>query len=255
MEGIKKREINQEYIEYLVKWLKDKLESTHTKGYALGLSGGIDSAVCAALIKKAAPDTSVCLILPIKNKSEDVKDAWEFAKKIDIKTIEIDLTHEHEMMFQKTFSEFQNLEGEDFTSTKRMSDANLRARLRMSTIYTVANLANYLVVGTDNAAELYTGYFTKYGDGAVDILPLANLLKSEVYEMGKLLGVTENILNKKPSAGLWEDQTDEGEMGTTYAAIDAHLSGLQIEEKDLAIIERMHRNTEHKRNMPDRPTE
>lgn len=245
--------ISREYIDYLVEWLKNKLETSHTNGFALGLSGGIDSAVCAALIKRAAPDASICLILPIKSKGSDVEDAWEFANQIGIRTMEVDLTEEHAQMFDKLHRNLESLSDANLELTKRMADANLRARLRMSAIYTIANFNNYLVVGTDNAAELYTGYFTKYGDGGVDILPLANLLKSEVYEMGRLLGVTENILNKSPSAGLWENQTDEGEMGTTYAAIDRHLQGLAIEEKDLNIIERMHRNTEHKRNMPDRP--
>lgn len=245
--------VSEEYIDYLVDWLKNKLQTSHTKGFALGLSGGIDSAVCAALIKKAAPNDSICLILPIKSKGSDVEDAWEFANKIGIKTLEVDLTKEHGEMFEKIHRNLQSVNGGDLEATRRMADANLRARLRMSAIYTVANFNNYLVVGTDNAAELYTGYFTKYGDGGVDILPLANLLKSEVYEMGRLLGVSENILKKTPSAGLWENQTDEEEMGTTYAAIDRHLKGLPIDEKDLSIIERMHRNTEHKRNMPDRP--
>ena len=106
-----------------------------------------------------------------------------------------------------------------------MSDANLRARIRMSTVYTVANNLGYLVVGTDNAAEIHTGYFTKYGDGGVDLVPLANLTKREVYEWAKALGVHEDIINKAPSAGLWEGQTDEIEMGTTYDMIDAVVEG------------------------------
>ena len=119
----------------------------------------------------------------------------------------------------------------------------------MSTIYTVANNLNYLVVGTDNAAEVYTGYFTKYGDGGVDLIPIANITKAEVYEWAKVLGVHEDIINKAPSAGLWEGQTDEKEMGTTYKMIDAVVEGRldEVPEKDLQIIERLHRISAHKR--------
>src|SRR5690606_7818796 len=117
---------------------------------------------------------------------------------------------------------------------------NLRARLRMSTLYTIANNLGYMVVGTDNKAEVYTGYFTKYGDGGVDLLPIANLLKREVYEWAKVLGVPNEIINKAPSAGLWDGQTDELEMGTTYDYIDAYISGNEIPEKDRVIIDKLH---------------
>lgn len=243
-------------INHIVDWLKYKLSSTGTKGYVLGLSGGIDSAVCAALIKKASPDNSLCLILPIRSSPKDVVDAWNYADKLAIETIEIDLTTEHTEITKKTFDKLKASTIVKYNSEmEKLSDANLRARLRMSAIYTAANMRNYLVIGTDNAAELYTGYFTKYGDGGADVLPLAHLLKSEVYEMGKVLGVTQDILDRAPSAGLWENQTDENEMGTTYAYIDAHIKGQKIPEKDLEIIEGLHRRTEHKRHMPDMPSD
>jgi NAD+ synthase len=137
----------------------------------------------------------------------------------------------------------------------KMTDANLRARIRMSTVYTVANNLGYLVVGTDNLAEIHTGYFTKYGDGGVDIIPLANLTKREVYEWAKALGVCEDVINKAPSGGLWEGQTDEDEMGTTYEMIDAVVEGRinEVPKKDLEIIQRLHRISEHKRNTPQAP--
>ena len=125
--------------------------------------------------------------------------------------------------------------------------------MRMTTLYAIAAHYQYLVVGTDNAAEVYTGYFTKYGDGGVDILPITHLKKSEVYEWGKYLGVPQVVLDRAPSAGLWENQTDETEMGTTYKMIDALLDGEDIPEKDRDIIERLHRISEHKRVMPPAP--
>lgn len=137
----------------------------------------------------------------------------------------------------------------------KMTDANLRARVRMSTVYTVANNLGYLVVGTDNAAEIHTGYFTKHGDGGVDLIPLANLTKREVYEWAKELGVHDDVINKAPSAGLWEGQTDEIEMGTTYDMIDAVLEGRldEVPQKDQDIIARLHRISEHKRHTAAAP--
>src|SRR5690606_26559298 len=129
----------------------------------------------------------------------------------------------------------------------QLANANLRARLRMSTLYTIAAHRNYLVVGTDNASEWYTGYFTKYGDGGVDILPLVDFTKTEVREMAKVLGVPEKIIKKVPSADLWEEQTDEMEMGITYAVIDAYLKGETIPEADKVLIESMHEKSQHKR--------
>jgi NAD+ synthase len=139
------------------------------------------------------------------------------------------------------------------TTNERLTDANLRARLRMSTVYGIANNLNYLVAGTDNAAELLTGYFTKHGDGGVDILPLANITKREVFEWAKILGVPQEIIDRAPSAGLWEGQTDEIEMGTTYDMIDDYIEGKDIPEKDKKIIESLNRRSEHKRNMPPAP--
>jgi len=132
----------------------------------------------------------------------------------------------------------------------KITDANLRARLRMSTLYSIANNLGYMVVGTDNADETYTGYFTKFGDGAVDIMPLKKILKKDVYEIGKVLGVPETILKKAPSADLWENQTDESEMGVSYESIEKYISGEQVSEKDEKIILSLHKKSEHKRNLP-----
>src|SRR5699024_1711466 len=128
-------------------------------------------------------------------------------------------------------------------SQEQLADANLRARLRMSTLYTIATNYNYLVVGTDNASKYITGYYTKYGDGEVDIQPIIDFTKAEVREMATVLGVPDEVVQKKPSADLWVGQTDEDERGTTYDKIDAYIQGEEIPEKDKEIIEKMHKKS------------
>lgn len=238
-----------EKIDLTVEWIKEQVAVSHTKGMLVGLSGGIDSAVVGALIKKAFPENSLGVILPCKSNPKDAEDAEALAKALNLPYVTVDLSEEHSGLIGKVS---KSLEGMD-TGNERLYDANLRARLRMTTLYGIANAMGYLVAGTDNAAEVYTGYFTKYGDGGVDLLPIANLLKAEVFQWAKVLGVPQQIIDRKPSAGLWEGQTDEDEMGTTYDYIDSHLKGETIPEKDKAIIERLHRVSAHKRTMPPAP--
>lgn len=238
----------QEQISGIVSWLQEKVKESHTKGLVVGLSGGIDSAVVAALIKKAFPDNSLGIILPIKSLAQDAEDAYLVAEQIGLNHYEIDLTPEHESILSTSLTQLQALTTEQ--QNLRLTDANLRARLRIVTVYAAANMLNYLVVGTDNKAEYYTGYFTKYGDGACDILPLADFTKHEVKELARLLNIPEHIITKPPSAGLWEGQTDEEELGTTYYYIDSYLKGEEIPLEEKKIIERLHRNTEHKRTVP-----
>lgn len=239
----------EQKIDLTVDWLREMVKASGTKGLLVGLSGGIDSSVVAGLIKRAFPQNSLGLIMPCKSKGKDREDAIACANACGIEYLEIDLTQTHEGLLQAAM---EALESARTVQPERLklTDANLRARLRMSTLYTIAGAMNYLVVGTDNAAETYTGYFTKYGDGGVDILPISNLTKREVYAWGRTLGVPESVLKRPPSAGLWEGQTDEDEMGTTYDMIDDFLEGKAIPEKDKAIIEEMHRRSEHKRNLP-----
>lgn len=239
-----------EKIEKTVDWLREQVEHSHTRGLLVGISGGIDSAVVGCLIRKAFPDNSLGVIIPIKSSEKDLENAREFVDVSGLKSIEVDLSDIRETMLKKVEEEMDGLWKEE---NRRISDANMRARLRMTCLYTIANNLGYLVVGTDNAAEIHTGYFTKYGDGGVDVLPIAHLKKSEVYDWARFLGVPESILNKTPSADLWEGQTDETEMGTTYACIDAYLEGREVPEKDREIIERLHRNSEHKRHTPSTP--
>lgn len=237
----------EEKIDLTIEWLREKVKNSGTKGILVGLSGGIDSSVVAFLIKKAFPENSMGVILPCKSHSGDKEDAIALAEAANIKYIEVELTSEQDSILNKVVDAL----GEDFEEqNKRLTDANLRARLRMSTLYAVAGAQGYLVAGTDNAAETYTGYFTKYGDGGVDILPISELTKREVYQWAEVLGVPQSVINRPPSAGLWEGQTDESEMGTTYAMIDDFLEGKEIPEADRIIINRMHERSQHKRELP-----
>lgn len=235
-------------IEHVVNWLRGQVEASHTKGIIIGLSGGIDSSVVACLLKRALGDDTMGIILPCKSQEKDRLDALELAEACGIETITVDLSQTHELLLSEMK---KSMKQEVFQNP--MTDANLRARLRMTTIYGVANEKNYLVAGTDNAAELLTGYFTKYGDGGVDMLPLAHLTKREVFEWARYLGVPQSIIDRKPSAGLWEGQTDEDEMGVTYDEIDDYIEGKSVSQEALEKIERMHRLTEHKRVMPPMP--
>jgi len=132
----------------------------------------------------------------------------------------------------------------------RLALANIKPRLRMTALYYVANRFNYLVAGTENRSELTVGYFTKYGDGGADILPIANLVKSQVYELARFLGVPEKILRRTPSAGLWAGQIDEAEMGLTYEQLDRYILTGEAPRHVKERIEHLHRISEHKRQRP-----
>lgn len=236
-----------ERIDKTVEWIRETVTGAGSKGVVVGLSGGIDSTLVAFLIKRAFPENSMGVILPCKSHGDDRQDALAAAAVSGLEAIEVEITEAHDLLFDKVLAELGDRVLED---NRRLADANLRARLRMSTLYTVANARNYMVSGTDNAAEVYTGYFTKYGDGGVDFLPISNLTKREVYAWAKHLGAPESVLVRPPSAGLWDGQTDEGEMGTTYDMIDDLLDGKSIPDHDRKIIERLHQRSHHKRVMP-----
>lgn len=239
----------EEKIALTVEWLREQVAKSGTKGILVGLSGGIDSSVVAHLIKQAFPENAFGVILPCKSNPKDAADGEAAAHAAGLDFTTIDLTDVHESLHGQISDKMASKP----TDNARLTDANLRARLRMTTLYGIANHMNYLVAGTDNAAEILTGYFTKYGDGGVDILPIANLTKREVFEWGRILGVPQSVLDRAPSAGLWDGQTDESEMGTTYDRIDDYLEGKAIPEADKAIIERLHARSAHKRQMPPAP--
>jgi len=242
----------EQTIEKLVKWLREQVKEAGLNGLIVGISGGIDSAVVAHLIKRAFPENSLGLIMPCKSSPKDKEDALRVVESCGIDYYVIDLTETHKILFSEIEKQLKT-KGEWKEKTARLGDANTRARLRMTTLYAVANNYGYLVTGTDNAAEWHTGYFTKYGDGGVDLVPLVHFTKGEVREMARILGVPEEIITKAPSAGLWDGQTDENEMGTTYDMIDKFLRGEEIPETDKEIIERLYNRSHHKRRLAAAP--
>lgn len=235
-------------IQQMTDWLKEETLNANAKGLLVGISGGLDSAVVAHLIKQAFPDDSLGVIMPVKNNPVDIHDAETVVESANINTMTINLTEAHHSLYETISNGLKHKEYWD-ESSDRISDANLRARLRMSTLYTVASQMGYLVVGTENAPEWYTGYFTKYGDGGVDLQPIIQWTKQEVRDAAQYFQVPETVIHKKPSADLWFGQTDEEEMGTSYDHIDAYLEGKTVPEKDQEVIETLHQRTAHKRQI------
>ena len=223
-----------------VAFIKSVLCESGLKGIVYGNSGGKDSALVGILCKAACENT-VGIILPCtskRNYDEDTADAKEVAEKYNIETRTVDLTPVKE-------AELKALDG--VTTLNAASLSNIAPRLRMLTLYAVAAAENRLVAGTGNKSEAYVGYFTKWGDGAHDFNPIADLTVTEIYEFLHYLDAPKCVIEKAPSAALFDGQTDETEMGVTYGELDAYLSGKAIEEEKKKIIERMHKASEHKR--------
>ncbi len=230
----------EQYIEEIITFLQTYLKNTHQDGYVLGLSGGVDSSLVAALTKKAVgKERLMCIMIPIDSHEDDLKDALALAKHFDLNYLIIDGSES----FHKTVEEFKKQGVELSTATL----SNLKVRIRMTILYAYAQQHRYLVLGTDNAPERYTGYFTKYGDGAADLLPIVHLTKREVVQASKILGVPDYLADRIPSAGLFPGQTDEKEMGVTYQDLDDYLIGLPISEEAKNRIEYLHKISEHKR--------
>ncbi|MBR1672386.1 MAG: NAD(+) synthase [Fretibacterium sp.] len=220
-------------------WLRAEAGKAGARGVTVGLSGGIDSAVVAALGRRAFGRDMLAVIMPCHSAPIDGEDALLAAQALDIPFKTVELT-----------AAFDILSGEmekAGVSVSRMAGANLKARLRMATLYAVAQTEGFLVCGTSNRSEYETGYFTKYGDSASDLWPLADLFKTEVRAVAKVLDVPERIIAKAPTAGLWAGQTDEGEMGFSYDELDRYLLTGEAEPAVRDRIEALRRKSEHKR--------
>ena len=230
----------QEDYEKRIEFIRSRLEEAHADGIVFGNSGGKDSALVGILCK-AACDNTVGIIMPCASKRNygiDTEDGKELAEKFGIETRVVDLTPVRE-------AELAALEG--VTEVNQSALTNIAPRLRMTTLYTIGAAENRLVAGTGNRSEIYMGYFTKWGDGASDFNPIADLTASEVFEFLAFVGGPDSIVHKAPSAGLFEGQTDEDDMGITYAAIDHFLETGEATEEQKAILDRYHSRSEHKR--------
>ena len=226
----------------IISWIKQKVKDSGAKGIVMGLSGGIDSAIVAALAKKAVGRNKLLvLFLPCNSHPQDLKDAKLVAYQLGLKSKLVDLS--------AVYNNFLKI----LPGAISLARGNLKPRLRMCTLYYFANKLNYLVCGTGNKSELMVGYFTKYGDGGVDILPIADLYKRQVRQVAKELKIPEAVIIKPPTAGLWNGQTDEGEMGITYNELDDILDRFCNRKKQIADrkkvdkVIKMYKKSEHKR--------
>ncbi len=236
----------EEAVNRIVSGLRNYFASSGARKAIIGLSGGIDSTTTLFLLVKALGASKVLgLFLPSRvTKRQDFEDVKEITEKLGVELRVVNVEGAAQALVKQIGTEDKLVIG------------NMHARLRMTVLYAYSNMLNGLVVGTSNFTEFMLGYFTKFGDGACDILPIGNLYKTEVYQIARFLGVPEKIIKKVPSAGLWEGQTDEGELGLSYAEIDEILFKLlqgelkgDENEKVKRVAELMSKN-EHKRRLP-----
>jgi len=230
----------KEYIEKISSWIKEKVQETKTKGVVLGMSGGVDCSVVARLWKEANIDIDLVL-LPYGDsmeKTESYQDAMELINKFEFN---------YHVFNIKPAVDALKIEGTSNNQNAVLAEANLKPRIRMTYLYQYAQLNNLLVIGTGNLSERTIGYFTKWGDGASDINPMANITKKEVYILAKALDIPENIINKKPSAELWKGQNDEDDIGISYAKIDEFILNENTgKEKEDDFIEQKNKKILHK---------
>jgi NAD+ synthase len=229
----------------IANWIAGKVHEAGVTGVVLGLSGGIDSAVVSGLCARALGAENVLgIVMPIHSISIDAAHGEETARSwgIDYRTIDL----------SSAYDALQDV----LPQGSELAYANIKPRLRMITLYHHANTLGRMVIGTGNRSELMAGYYTKYGDGGTDLLPIAGLYKWQVRELAREIGVPQGIIDKPPSAGLWQGQTDEQEMGITYADLDRTLAAIDsgvvssIEPPLLEQVQRMIRVSEHKRHLP-----
>lgn len=226
-----------------VAFIKKVIKDSNVNGIVYGNSGGKDSALVGILCKMACNNT-VGIIMPCNSKQNyesDMSDGKLVASQFKIETRTCDLSNTKNTI-EKTL--------DSVTSLNETALTNIAPRLRMTTLYAVAASENRLVAGTGNRSESYMGYFTKWGDGAYDFNPIADLTVTEIFEFLRYLKAPQSIIDKAPSAGLFEGQTDEKEMGVTYKAIDEFLINQYATNKDKKIIEKYHTKSEHKRKLP-----
>ncbi|TET49880.1 MAG: NAD+ synthase [Anaerolineales bacterium] len=226
-------------------WLKEYAATAGAKGFVFGLSGGVDSAAVAGVaVRAVGADNTLAALMPCHSAPDDERLGNLVAETFAIPTVNVDLQPSFDALMQALPH-----------SDSRLAAANVKPRLRMTVLYYLAQANGYLVLGTGNKTELEVGYFTKYGDGGCDLLPLGDLYKTQVWELAAELSVPQEVIDRPPSAGLWEGQTDEDEMGITYRDLDRVLAAIdagdtsQIDAAALAQVKGMIACSEHKRGL------
>ena len=235
----------EQVAQQIARWLRDYADQAGARGYVVGLSGGVDSAVVAALCQRAVGNDVLAAMLPCHSMDEDQVMARMVADTFGLRTVVVDLGEAYDSLVAVLPPDLG-----------KMAYANIKPRLRMTALYSLAQGHGYLVAGTGNKSELMVGYFTKYGDGGVDLEPLGDLYKSQVRLLAHSLGIPEPVIERPPTAGLWSGQTDEGEMGITYDQLDSTLAAIERGHTDgidpalLARVQHMISVSAHKRSMP-----
>lgn len=227
-------------IEKIVNWMREIVKGAGAEGLVFGLSGGIDSAVVAGLSKLAFPETSLGVIMPCYSDPIDEEHGILVARALDLEFKKVDLSKTFDVLISSIPEETKN----------KMAKINLKPRLRMTTLHYFAQNNNYLVAGSTNKSEFIVGYFTKYGDSGVDLLPLASFVKSEIRELARNLNIPEVIIEKPPTAGLWSNQSDEEDLGFSYDVLDEYIKTGTGPKEIVERIENMYRNSQHKRAYP-----
>jgi NAD+ synthase len=241
----------------IVGWLKDYYFDNNIKAFVVGVSGGIDSAVVSSLCARTGlPTYVVCMPLESKFENTRLSDAHSKAlveKYDNVKRVEVELFSAYDSLIKSIewWSEAQHFDKKEFTSSE-LANANTKSRMRMVTLYQIAGSVGGIVVGTGNKVEDYgVGFYTKYGDGGVDIAPIADLYKTEVWELGEYLEVDERICEAPPTDGLWKDaRSDEDQLGATYAELEEAMetgTGPAVE-----VLKKF--NTQNKHKMQPIPT-
>ena len=231
--------------EKAINWIKEFVESSGAEGVVVGNSGGKDSATVIAMATRAlGKDKVLTIAMPCNSIKEDLEDAKLVGMTFDVPLLEIDLSDSYNT-FERTINDSLKGIGKELVNEAKV---NSKPRFRMTTLYSVAQSMNYLVIGTGNLCEQMVGYTTKWGDNASDFNPIGNFTVREVLAIGKYLGVPDRIINKAPSDGLGS-KTDEEKMGVTYDQIEEYIETGKTSEEAMPIIERKNRVSKHKRSL------
>ncbi len=256
----------EQEINKIVTWIEKEVKAANAKGVVIGISGGIDSAVVAALAKKAFPQNALGLWIGIESSRSARRNALRVFQNLELEAISLNLKPTLDEFVKDIFALEIIADGDIVAFEKKINGeklpretsylelpnyneiiGNIKARLRTAVLYAWAQRNNYLVLNTSNLLEIYVGYYTKWGDGVGDLAPIAHLNKTQIYKMANLLNIPEMVISSTPIADLWSDQkTDEEEMGISYSNIENYLADKELDEGKRVLIENLHEKNKHK---------